>query len=70
MISRSHCPSSMSTCRSVKEFVEVCKAATRVAIKVDFRPCRVGDYAQVYIDPTKIRNELNWIATYTDLQES
>ncbi|KAF3658129.1 hypothetical protein FXO38_13365 [Capsicum annuum] len=46
--------------RSVKEFVEVCKAATRVPIKVDFLPRRPGDYAEVYSDPTKIQNELNW----------
>ncbi|KAM3343053.1 hypothetical protein P3S68_028019 [Capsicum galapagoense] len=56
--------------RSVKEFVEVCKAATRVPIKVDFLPRRPGDYAEVYSDPTKIQNELNWTAKYTDLQES
>ncbi|PHU25225.1 putative UDP-arabinose 4-epimerase 3 [Capsicum chinense] len=56
--------------RSVKEFVEVCKAATRVPIEVDFLPRRPGDYAEVYSDPTKIQNELNWTAKYTDLQES
>ncbi|XP_009631195.1 UDP-arabinose 4-epimerase 1-like [Nicotiana tomentosiformis] len=56
--------------RSVKEFVEACKAATGVPIKVDFLPRRPGDYAQVYSDPTKIRNELNWTAKFTDLQES
>ncbi|CAI0393632.1 unnamed protein product [Linum tenue] len=56
--------------RSVKEFVEACKRATGVAIKVDYLPRRPGDYAEVYSDPTKIRNELNWTARYTDLQES
>ncbi|XP_060197883.1 UDP-arabinose 4-epimerase 1 [Lycium barbarum] len=56
--------------RSVKEFVEACKAATGVPIKVDYLPRRPGDYAEVYSDPTKIRNELNWTAKYTDLQES
>ncbi|XP_049384675.1 UDP-arabinose 4-epimerase 1-like isoform X1 [Solanum stenotomum] len=56
--------------RSVKEFVEACKTATGVPIKVDFLPRRPGDYAEVYSDPTKIRNELNWTAKYTDLQES
>ncbi|XP_009783845.1 UDP-arabinose 4-epimerase 1-like [Nicotiana tabacum] len=56
--------------RSVKEFVEACKAATGVPIKVDFLPRRPGDYAEVYSDPTKIRNELNWTAKYIDLQES
>ncbi|KAL3344182.1 hypothetical protein AABB24_023558 [Solanum stoloniferum] len=56
--------------RSVKEFVEACMTATGVPIKVDFLPRRPGDYAEVYSDPTKIRNELNWTAKYTDLQES
>ncbi|KAJ0082867.1 hypothetical protein Patl1_11569 [Pistacia atlantica] len=56
--------------RSVKEFVEACKKATRAKIKVDYEPRRPGDYAEVYSDPSKIRRELNWTATYTDLQES
>ncbi|KAL0398177.1 UNVERIFIED_CONTAM: UDP-arabinose 4-epimerase 1 [Sesamum radiatum] len=56
--------------RSVKEFVEACKKATGVPIKVDFLPRRPGDYAEVYSEPTKIKNELNWTAKHTDLQES
>ncbi|XP_031404147.1 UDP-arabinose 4-epimerase 1 isoform X1 [Punica granatum] len=56
--------------RSVKEFVEACKKATGVDIKVDYLPRRPGDYAEVYSDPTKIGLELNWTAKYTDLQES
>ncbi|KAL2474140.1 UDP-arabinose 4-epimerase 1 [Forsythia ovata] len=56
--------------RSVKEFVEACKKATGVPIKVDFLPRRPGDYAEVFSDSTKIRNELNWSAKYTNLQES
>ncbi|CAO2827143.1 unnamed protein product [Amaranthus hypochondriacus] len=56
--------------RSVKEFVEACKKATGVDIKVDYLPRRPGDYAEVYSDPTKIREELNWTARYTDLEES
>ncbi|XP_004233189.1 UDP-arabinose 4-epimerase 1 [Solanum lycopersicum] len=56
--------------RSVKEFVEACKAATGVPIKVDFLPRRPGDYAEVFSDPTKIKLELNWTAQHTDLQES
>lgn len=51
--------------RSVKEFVEACKKATGVNIKVDYLPRRPGDYAEVYSDPTKIRDELNWTAKYT-----
>lgn len=60
----------MQTGRSVKEFVEACKKATGVDIKVNFLPRRPGDYAEVYSDPTKINRELNWTARYTDLQES
>ncbi|KAL1165320.1 hypothetical protein V6Z11_A06G123800 [Gossypium hirsutum] len=56
--------------RSVKEFVEACKKATGVEIKVDYLPRRPGDYAEVFSDPTKIRLELNWTAQLTDLQES
>ncbi|XP_057465622.1 UDP-arabinose 4-epimerase 1-like isoform X2 [Actinidia eriantha] len=56
--------------RSVKEFVEACKKATGVDIKVEYLSRRPGDYAQVYSDPSKINRELNWTAQYTDLQQS
>lgn len=56
--------------RSVNEFVDACKKATGVPIKVDFLPRRPGDYAEVFSDPTKIKNELNWTAKHTNLQES
>lgn len=56
--------------RSVKEFVEACKKATGVDIKVDYFPRRPGDYAEVYSDPAKINRELNWTAQHTDLHES
>ena len=56
--------------RSVKEFVEACKTATGVDIKVDFLPRRPGDYAEVFSNPSKILRELNWTAHYTDLRES
>ncbi|KAK9714403.1 hypothetical protein RND81_06G091600 [Saponaria officinalis] len=56
--------------RSVKEFVEACKKATGANIKVDYLPRRPGDYAEVYSDPTKIRDELNWTAKFTNLEES
>ncbi|KAJ4798689.1 NAD(P)-binding Rossmann-fold superfamily protein [Rhynchospora pubera] len=56
--------------RSVKEFVEACKKATGVEIKVEYLPRRPGDYAEVYSDPSKINRELNWTAEHTDLQES
>ncbi|KAJ8627389.1 hypothetical protein MRB53_020696 [Persea americana] len=56
--------------RSVKEFVEACKKATGVQIKVEYLDRRPGDYAEVYSDPSKINRELNWTAQYTDLQQS
>ncbi|ERN07659.1 probable UDP-arabinose 4-epimerase 2 [Amborella trichopoda] len=56
--------------RSVKEFVEACKKATSMDINVDYLERRPGDYAEVYSDPSKINNELNWTARYTDLEES
>ncbi|KAL0307053.1 UNVERIFIED_CONTAM: UDP-arabinose 4-epimerase 1 [Sesamum radiatum] len=55
---------------SVKEFVEACKRATGVNIKVDYLDRRPGDYAEVYSDPSKILNELNWKAKYTNLEQS
>ncbi|KAL6287074.1 hypothetical protein ACE6H2_011464 [Prunus campanulata] len=54
---------------SVKEFVEACKKATGVDIKVEYLSRRPGDYAKVYSDPSKVRQKLNWTAHYT-LQES
>lgn len=56
--------------RSVREFVDACKKATGVAIKVDYLPRRPGDYAEVFSDPSKILRDLNWTAQYTDLQQS
>uniref|UniRef100_M4CME9 NAD(P)-binding domain-containing protein n=1 Tax=Brassica campestris TaxID=3711 RepID=M4CME9_BRACM len=55
---------------SVKEFVEACKKATGVDIKVDYLERRAGDYAEVYSDPRKIKEELNWTAKHTNLKES
>ncbi|XP_011004465.1 PREDICTED: UDP-arabinose 4-epimerase 1-like [Populus euphratica] len=56
--------------RSVKEFVDACKKATGVDIKVEYLDRRPGDYAEVFSDPSKIQQELNWTAQYTDLQKS
>ncbi|KAI3764178.1 hypothetical protein L2E82_14181 [Cichorium intybus] len=56
--------------RSVKEFVEACKKATGVSIKVEYLPRRPGDYAEVFSDPSKILRELNWSARHTDLEKS
>ena len=44
---------------------------TGAPIKVrEQRESRPGDYAEVYADVTKIREELGWTARYTDLEES
>ncbi|PKA64056.1 UDP-arabinose 4-epimerase 1 [Apostasia shenzhenica] len=56
--------------RSVKEFVEACKKATGIDIKVDYLERRPGDYAEVFSDPSKIHRELNWSAKHADLEES
>ncbi|XP_065018164.1 probable UDP-arabinose 4-epimerase 3 isoform X3 [Musa acuminata AAA Group] len=56
--------------RSVKEFVKACKKATGVEVKVEYLSRRPGDYAEVYSDPSKINQELNWTAQYINLQES
>ncbi|XP_047339074.1 UDP-arabinose 4-epimerase 1-like [Impatiens glandulifera] len=56
--------------RSVREFVEACKKVTGANIKVEYLERRQGDYAEVYSDPTKIREELNWTAKHIDLQQS
>ncbi|PIN17460.1 UDP-arabinose 4-epimerase [Handroanthus impetiginosus] len=55
---------------SVKEFVEACKRATGMNIEVEYLDRRPGDYAEVYSNPSKIWNELNWKAKYTNLEES
>lgn len=53
----------------MKEFVDSCKKATGVDIKVEYLDRRPGDYAEVFSDPSKIRRELGWTARY-NLQES
>ncbi|KAJ6300780.1 hypothetical protein OIU76_021553 [Salix suchowensis] len=56
--------------RSVKEFVEACKKATGVEIKVEYLGRRPGDYAEVFSDPSKVKQELNWTPQYTNLKKS
>ncbi|MCO5565093.1 hypothetical protein L7F22_018764 [Adiantum nelumboides] len=56
--------------KSVKEFVDACKAATGVNVTVTYLDRRPGDYAEVWSDPTKIFKELNWSARYVDLTET
>ena len=56
---------------SVKEFVEACKRVTgaRIAVR-EQKESRPGDYAEVYADVSKIKNELGWSAKFTNLEES
>ncbi|KAI5079886.1 hypothetical protein GOP47_0005812 [Adiantum capillus-veneris] len=56
--------------KSVKEFVDACKAATGINVTVSYLERRPGDYAEVWSDPTKIFRELNWNAKYVDLTET
>ncbi|BFI24901.1 UDP-glucose 4-epimerase [Marchantia polymorpha subsp. ruderalis] len=55
---------------SVKEFVEACKAATKVNITVTILDRRPGDYAEVYSQPKKINDELGWKAKHVNLTET
>ncbi|KAL2651154.1 hypothetical protein R1flu_019282 [Riccia fluitans] len=55
---------------SVKEFVEACKAATKVNISVTILDRRPGDYAEVYSAPKKINDELGWKAKHVNLTET
>ena len=53
----------------LKEFVEACKKATGVDIKVEYFSRHPGDYAKIYSDSCKIRSDLGWSARY-NLEES
>ncbi|CAM6102891.1 unnamed protein product [Calypogeia fissa] len=55
---------------SVKEFVDACKAATETNISVTILDRRPGDYAEVYSNPRKINEKLNWVAKHTNLTET
>eukprot|EP01043_Picozoa_sp_COSAG02_P047212 COSAG02_NODE_4501_length_5288_cov_7.650029_3_plen_172_part_00 len=43
---------------SVKEFVDACIKVTGANIKVEYGPRRPGDYAEVFSDPSKAKDEL------------
>ena len=55
---------------SVKQFVDACLEVTGADIRVERKPRRPGDYAEVYSDPTKINTELKWKANFTDLKQA
>jgi UDP-arabinose 4-epimerase len=56
---------------SVREFTEACKRVTGAKIRIrEQKESRPGDYAEVYADVSKIKNELGWSAKFTNLEES
>jgi UDP-arabinose 4-epimerase len=56
---------------TVREFVNACLKVTGARIKVrEQAVARPGDYAEVFADVSKIKNDLNWSASYTDLEAS
>jgi UDP-arabinose 4-epimerase len=56
---------------TVREFVNACKRVTGVDVNVrEQRESRPGDYAEVFADVSKIRDELGWEARFTDLETS
>ena len=52
---------------SVLEFTAACKAATGADIKVEHKPRRPGDYADVFANVSKVQRELKWRAKHVDL---
>jgi UDP-arabinose 4-epimerase len=56
---------------TVREFVNACLKVTGAPIKVrEQKAARAGDYAEVFADVSKIKNDLNWSASFTDLEAS
>eukprot|EP01023_Acetabularia_acetabulum_P063488 TRINITY_DN7978_c0_g1_i1.p1 TRINITY_DN7978_c0_g1~~TRINITY_DN7978_c0_g1_i1.p1 ORF type:complete len:423 (-),score=54.34 TRINITY_DN7978_c0_g1_i1:112-1380(-) len=56
---------------SVKQFVNGCKAATGMSIKViEQKEARKGDYAALYSNVSKIESQMGWKAQYTDVVQS
>lgn len=55
---------------SVKEFIDACRAATGAEIPVEIKNRRPGDYAAVYSDVEKIKQELGWEAKYVSVEDS
>ena len=56
--------------KSVKEFVNACIKATGVNMTVTYLDRRPGDYAEVYSDPSKIKQDMNWTAQHVDLTKT
>ena len=47
---------------SVLEMVEAFEKANNIKVKCEIAPRRPGDIAECYADPTKAKEELNWVA--------
>jgi len=54
---------------SVKQVIEAAKNVTGAKIKVELGPRRQGDPPVLYSDTNKIKQELNWQARVTDIEE-
>lgn len=54
---------------SVRQIIDSVKRVTGVNFKVVEGPRRAGDPPELYADPRKIAAELNWRASYTELDE-
>jgi UDP-glucose 4-epimerase len=52
---------------SVREVIEACRMVTGVNFKEVIGARRAGDPPSLYADPRKIRHELNWSASHSDL---
>ena len=50
---------------SVLEIVEAFEKANNLKVKYEIAPRRPGDIAKCYADPTKAKEELNWVAEKT-----
>ena len=53
---------------SVKEIIETAEEVTQRKIKINVESRRKGDPAQLVANNKKIKEELNWIAQYSDLK--
>lgn len=54
---------------SVREIIEACKKVTGKDFEVAEGVRRAGDPPELYANPSKIKSELNWSASITDLHE-
>jgi UDP-arabinose 4-epimerase len=55
---------------SVREFLDAIMKVTGKEFKVEYKPRRPGDYAEIFANPNKIKEALGWSAKFTDLETS